>query len=136
MPLSNLLLKIFLYNHETYYVCQRPGCWAHVKVDDLPAHGHESGGKEIIIQPTCTEGGRYYYNCINCGEEITISTTGPTGHKWDHTGFLQDGCISTNYYECSVCHETKTEQSGEHNWVSIGQNHEKCTICGQERGQV
>lgn len=70
--------------------------------------------KKITVEPTCTEDGKTYFECVECGaikdEIVIIKSTGHTWGEWKTTAeatLLSEGAKER---ECSVCHEKETEQ--------------------------
>lgn len=69
--------------------------------------------KKITVEPTCTEDGKTFYECVECGakkDEITIKSAGHIWGEWKtekEATLLNKGLKER---ECTVCHQKETEQ--------------------------
>ena len=128
-------------------------CKKNVKEDVIPAIGHSWGEWTVTKEPTTSAEGLKERVCSVCGEkdsevlkmletepETTPAETKPIettpaecSHQWTEKGrtntCVQDGVIN---YECSVCHETKTEsiQALGHDYSAAVTKEATCTEAG------
>lgn len=86
----------------------------------------------ITIDPTCTEDGKQYSVCVNCGEEKGTAVITPAlGHNFIRNKTIKKATCNVggiDEYICSNCRETKevaTEATGKHLFV-FG----TCIVCG------
>ncbi len=92
------------------------------------------------VSATCTENGNVeYWHCEKCDKdfadeatttELETTATAATGHTWDDGVTTGGSCTETGTitYTCTVCGETKTEdtEATGHSYDSQG----TCTVCG------
>ena len=79
--------------------CTNSGCDAyHTAV--IEKHTYET----IVVDPTCTEYGKVYEQCTQCGDNHLITHTSPIGHKYD---------VWTDVEGCPGIEESKCEHCGE-----------------------
>lgn len=120
--------------------------WTCYREDDsyrIPVHYY---GEDIIIEPTCVDGGYESKTCLNCGEVEVIETTPATGkHNYKLISTAPGTCITAPVYTytCSSCGDTYTKEgkieeghSYETTVVSPtcdekGYTKEMCTVCGE-----
>lgn len=111
--------------NEKTATCQREGCGE--------THTH-SWKKTGTVAATCTENGENQYTCTVCNQTKT-TTIKALGHDYQLVSTDNATCTTpkTLHKECSRCHDTKDETSGEalgHNWrTSSDKNSKTCTRC-------
>lgn len=96
------------------------------------------------IPPTCSQDGYYLNVCSKCGDSYTIpSGKLRTNHNWILLSETPSSCDTqgTEIYECTVCHEQKTELKplANHTFDSYcyeedtkeDGHYDKCSVCGE-----
>ena len=135
------------YTGDTY--CTACGTLLEKGEVDEKAHGHDWEEDSNACQlPTCTESGKDFYVCRECGEREE-RVTQPLGHSWEKTKVTPATCTKDGktVYTCSTCDETKeeiTEKATGHKWndgevttapttTSTGVKTFTCLTCGETR---
>ena len=135
------------YTGDTY--CTACGTLLEKGEVDEKAHGHDWEEDSNACQlPTCTESGKDFYVCRECGEREE-RVTQPLGHSWEKTKVTPATCTKDGktVYTCSTCDETKeeiTEKATGHKWndgevttapttTSTGVKTFTCLTCGKQR---
>lgn len=115
------------------------------------ALGHDYA--EIVVDPTCTEGGYTVHECQRCGDSHTDSKTEALGHAEKLAGAADATCTEDGYtgdMVCSVCGEVL--QKGEvvpaagHKvgaWkvtkeptcTEVGREERVCSVCGEKESR-
>lgn len=114
----------------------------------FPAKEHRFG-EVVTIQPTCTEGGKTWRECFECGKELIISETAPLGHVPEGSfeidtfpGCTEAGSISKKCSRCGGrCEIRAVEPTGHRAAESFecvsaptctedGEEALFCTVCG------
>ena len=72
--------------------------------------GATHGYRQVITQPTCTEGGFTTYTCSVCGDSYTTDETPALGHTWDDSVVTPPTCTEGGFttYTCSRCGDRYT----------------------------
>ncbi|MBQ7639223.1 MAG: hypothetical protein IJS90_10025 [Clostridia bacterium] len=93
-----------------YYTCAR--CGREVRVENIPATGHD-WDEHARIEPTCTDDGEKAYTvCLNCGlfldgeEDPAARVINALGHSFELVEETDSTCTVAGhyaYYECSRC---------------------------------
>lgn len=116
---------------------------------DESAHGHSWEEDSLACQlPTCTEPGKDFYVCRECGAREERETQ-PIGHSWKKTKVTPATCTKDGktVYTCSSCDETKeevTEKATGHKWndgevttapttTTAGVKMFTCLTCGETK---
>ncbi|MBQ3156834.1 MAG: hypothetical protein IJB81_07915 [Clostridia bacterium] len=92
-----------------------------VKQEVIPALGHDY--KEVVTEPTCTEGGFTTFTCTRCDDEYVDDAVEATGHKYEEV-VTEPTCTEGGYttFTCSGCGNTytgdETEATG-HNYEAV-----------------
>lgn len=135
------------YTGDTY--CTACGTLLEKGEVDEKAHGHDWEEDSNACQlPTCTESGKDFYVCRECGEREE-RVTQPLGHSWEKTKVTPATCTKDGktVYTCSTCDETKeeiTEKATGHKWndgevttapttTSTGVKTFTCLTCGETK---
>ena len=96
------------------------GAFSEVDVGNIVYTGSATGSpwgathhyRQIIVRPTCTEGGFTTYTCSVCGHSYTTDETPALGHAWD-SGIVtkEPTCFEVGFttYTCTRCGSECTE---------------------------
>lgn len=135
------------YTGDTY--CTACGTLLEKGFEDEAAYGHDWEEDSKACQlPTCTEPGKDFYVCRECGAREERETQ-PIGHSWEKTKVTPATCTEDGktVYTCSTCDETKeevTEKATGHKWndgevttapttTSTGVKTFTCLTCGETK---
>lgn len=102
----------------------------------IPAIGHDFSDELTVNKATCTKYGSSYYKCKNC-DMIKDYVAIPAGHKYEEISRTDATCktnTETVVFECTVCHDVKTE----YNFVPVDHTPSEpdsfgtivCAVCG------
>ena len=111
---------------QVFYICYECG---EEKAEFAPALGHapDWSNATYTAPQNCREYGVESASCIRCGAVQSRETADVGSHAWLNTG-CEDNCDQgmTNFYTCSVCGQTKSEQTqSSHSWNEVAQD-DKC----------
>ncbi len=114
------------------------------KIEDIASKGHTWTTKRI--DPTCTNTGKEYQECVTCGAHGSEHTINALGHSWYVAEIHDSTCTNDGYkkYQCSRCSESytvKIDKKG-HSWSEWytveaatsskeGKERRTCNRCGQ-----
>ncbi len=114
-----------------------------------PAHVHEWGEWETVIEATCTKDGVAARKCKTCGDlDKETKAVKASGHSWDDGKVTKVATCSAEgvkTFTCSSCKETKTETVGKlaHTYGEVetteatcdkdGEKYRTCSVCGDRK---
>ena len=122
------------YDNHNNYTISNPATV--VVVRKVPAHTH-TFEDELVVPPTCTEGGYTIQKCTypRCSATKIVDEKLPLGHSWDEGVVIPATCSEQGYtlWTCTVCSETEQTdftETSEHTWAPGGEVAPTCTEYG------
>lgn len=127
---------------ETTYTCTLCKDTYTESIPKLTTHDYK---EEITKSATCTEAGEATYTCSVCGDTYTEPIEA-VGHQHVSELTTPPTCTEAGEvtYTCSVCGDTyakespatghtegEWEVSKDAGWFSVGEQVQKCTVCGE-----
>lgn len=120
-----------------YYRCTGCGDYYYDEIKGSTV-GHVT--ETVTVEPTCTESGKRYNKCINCGDTVGyITVLDPLGHSFSETvtkeaSCSEEGILTKTCTVCGVVEEESIQKAahtfGKWEYESGNTFSGKCSVCG------